>query len=255
MSDDKISFTAHLEELRKRLIISIVAVVVGFVACYHFAKEIFIILARPLQQALPPNSSLVFINPTEAFLTYLKTAFLAGFFLAIPIILYQVWKFIAPGLYKEERSYVIPFVLSSSILFIGGALFGYFMVFPLAFKFLMGFSSDMIQAFPSMKEYLSFVIKLLIAFGVVFETPVFIFFLAKLGIVNYEMLKAYRKYFLVLAFVIGALLTPPDPLSQIMMAVPLLILYEVSVLVTKYFGKKKVEEEEETKDDEESEEA
>ena len=248
MNDGKISFTAHLEELRKRLIISIVAIGVCFVACYSFSQQIFAILARPLQEVLPPNSSLVFINPTEAFLTYLKTALLTGFFLAIPIILYQVWKFIAPGLYKEERSYVVPFVVSSSILFIGGALFGFFMVFPLAFKFLMGFSSDKIQAFPSMKEYLSFVIKLLIAFGVVFETPVFIFFLAKLGIVNYEMLKTYRKYFLVVAFVIGAFLTPPDPLSQIMMAVPLLVLYEISVLVTKYFGKKKVAVEEEEDD-------
>ena len=248
MSDEKLSFTAHLEELRKRLIISIATIGVGFVACYSFKEKIFAVLARPLQEVLPPESSLVFINPTEAFLTYLKTAFLGGFFLAIPVILFQIWKFIAPGLYNEERRYVIPFVLSSSILFIGGALFGYFMVFPLAFKFLMGFSSDMIQAFPSMKDYLSFVIKLLIAFGVVFETPVFIFFLAKIGIVNYQMLKTYRKYFLVVAFILGAFLTPPDPLSQIMMAMPLLVLYEVSVLVTKYFGKKKVEEKEEKKD-------
>ncbi len=241
MSDEKLSFTAHLEELRKRLIFCIVAVVIGFVTCYSFSQKIYVFLARPLQEVLPPNSSLIFTTPTEAFLTYLKTAFIAGFFLSIPIVFYQLWKFIAPGLYNHEKSYVLPFVLSSTVLFIGGAVFGYFVVFPFAFKFLMGFSSDMTRALPSMKEYLSFVIKLLLAFGIVFETPVFIFFLAKLGIVNYQMLKAYRKYFLVLAFVVGALLTPPDPLSQIMMAVPLLILYEVSVLVTRLFGKKRVE--------------
>ena len=166
MTDERLTFTAHLEELRKRLIICIISIGVGFVACYSISEKIYVVLARPLQKVLPANSSLIFTTPTEAFLTYLKTALIAGFFLSVPIILFQVWKFIAPGLYKHEKACAIPFVLSSSILFVGGALFGYFMVFPIAFKFLMGISSDMIPALPSMKEYLSFTIKLLFAFGI-----------------------------------------------------------------------------------------
>ena len=242
MDDDKLSFTEHLVELRRRLIVCLIAIGTGFTICYNWSQEIFALLARPLQQVLPPGSSLIFTTPTEAFLTYLKTAFIAGFFLVIPVVLYQVWRFIAPGLYKQEKTYVVPFVFCSWVLFVGGALFGYFLVFPLAFKFFMGFSTDMIHAFPSMRDYFNFVIKLLVAFGVIFETPVFIFFLAKLGIVNYQMLRAFRKYFIVIAFIIGAILTPPDPISQTMMAIPLLILYEVSVLITRFLGKKKLEE-------------
>jgi len=239
MTDEKLSFTSHLEELRRRLIICIIAIAAGFIACYNFSKELYSILARPLRQVLPPNSALVYTTPTEAFLTYMKTAFIGGLFLAVPVVLYEMWKFIAPGLYQKEKAYVIPFVFVSSILFIGGALFGYFFVFPMAFTFLMSFSSDMVQALPSMREYLDFAMKMLLAFGVVFETPVFVFFLAKLGIVDYQRLRAFRKYYIVLAFIVAAVLTPPDPISQILMAVPLLLLFEVSLLVTRIFGKKK----------------
>lgn len=237
MTDEKLPFVEHLEELRKRIIICLIAIGIGFAISYAFAKEIFAFLAIPLQKALPPTSALIFTSPTEAFLTYLKTAIIAGLFLAIPAILYQVWKFIAPGLYEREKAYVTPFVISSSVLFIGGALFGYFFVFPFAFKFLMGFASDSIHALPSMREYFSLATKLLLAFGVTFETPIFIFFLAKVGIVNYAMLRKFRKYAIVLAFVIGAILTPPDVFTQVMMAVPLLILFELSILITRLFGK------------------
>ena len=238
MSNEKIHFTDHLEELRKRILICLIAIGIGFAVSYSFAEEIYIWLAKPLKQVLPPNSNLIFTSPTEAFLTYLKTALFCGLFLSIPVVLYQIWKFIAPGLYKKERVYVIPFVVSSSILFIGGALFGYFVVFPLGFNFLMSFASDSIQALPSMREYFNFVIKLLLAFGIIFETPIFILFLAKLGIVNYKMLCTYRKYFLLLAFFLGAILTPPDVVTQTMMALPLIILYEVSVFITRIFAKK-----------------
>lgn len=248
MADEKLSFTSHLEELRRRLIICVVAVAAGFIACYNFSEKLYYILSRPLRQVLPPNSALVYTTPTEAFVTYLKTAFIGGLFLAVPVILYQIWRFIAPGLYKREKAYVVPFVFASTILFIGGALFGYFVVFPMAFKFLMGFSSDMVQALPSMREYLDFVIKLLLAFGIVFETPVFIFFLAKLGIVDYQKLRAFRKYYIVLAFILAAILTPPDPVSQTLMAIPLLLLFEISVLITKIFGKKNVEPEKESEE-------
>jgi sec-independent protein translocase protein TatC len=235
---EKLPFTEHLEELRKRIIICLIAIGIGFVISYGFAQEIYALLAKPLEKTLPSQSTLIFTNPTEAFLTYLKTAVISGFFLAIPIILYQVWKFVAPGLYNREKTYIVPFVISSSVLFIGGALFGYFFVFPLGFKFLMGFASDSIHALPSMREYFNLATKLLIAFGIVFETPIFIFFLAKIGIVNYKMLCKYRKYALIISFILGAILTPPDIFTQVMMALPLIILYEVSVLITRIFAKK-----------------
>jgi len=238
MTNEKIPFTEHLEELRKRITICIIAIGIGFAISYSFAEKIYFLLAKPLQQVLPSHSTLIFTSPTEAFLTYLKTALISGLFLAIPVVLHQIWKFIAPGLYKPEKSYAIPFVVSSSILFIGGALFGYFIVFPVAFKFLMSFASDSIQALPSMREYFNFVTKLLLAFGIIFETPIFIFFLAKLGIVNYKMLCKYRKYFLLLAFFLGAILTPPDVVTQTLMAIPLIILYEISVQITRVFEKK-----------------
>lgn len=246
MTDEKLSFIEHLEELRKRIIKCLVAIVIGFALSYAFAKKIFSLLAKPLNEALPPNSHLIFTSPTEAFWIYLKAAFITGFFLAAPFILYQIWKFIAPGLYEREKAYVAPFVISSSILFIGGAFFGYFFVFPPAFKFLItNFASDLIQPLPSMKEYYSLATTLLLAFGVIFETPVFIFFLAKLEIVNYKMLLRFQKYAIVLAFFFGAILTPgPDVFSQFMMAIPLLILYEISVLITWFLKKnKKIKEE------------
>ena len=238
MDNEKLPFVEHLEELRKRIIICLIAVAIGFAVSYAFAKRLFTLLAIPLEKALPPQSTLIFTGPTEAFLTYLKTAVIAGVFLATPVILYQIWKFIAPGLHDREKTYIAPFVLSSSILFIGGALFGYFLVFPFAFRFLLGFSTESLQALPSMREYFNLAIKLLFAFGITFETPVFIFFLAKLGIVNYAMLRRYRKYALILAFVVSAFLTPPDVFTQVMMAVPLIILFELSLLVTRIFERK-----------------
>ncbi|MBN2467288.1 MAG: twin-arginine translocase subunit TatC [Deltaproteobacteria bacterium] len=238
MGDEKIPFTEHLEELRKRIIICFIAIGIGFAVCYSFAERIYLVLAKPLQQALPSDSSLIFTSPTEAFLTYLKTAFISGLFLAIPVILYQIWKFVAPGLYKNEAKYVVPFVISSSILFIGGALFGYLIVFPLGFKFLMSFTSESILALPSMREYFNFVTKLLLAFGLVFETPIFILFLTRMNIVTHQMLSRQRKYFILVAFVLGAVLTPPDVVTQTLMAVPLVILYELSVLIARIFAKK-----------------
>ena len=238
MSNKKLPFVEHLEELRKRIIICLIAVGIGFAVSYAFAKKIFAFLTIPLEKALPPQSTLIFTSPTEAFLTYLKTAIISGLFLAIPVVLYQIWKFIAPGLYEREKTYAVPFVLSSSILFIGGALFGYFIVFPFAFKFLMGFASESLQALPSMREYFNIAVKLLFAFGITFETPVFIFFLARLGIVNYTMLRSYRKYAIILAFVVAALLTPPDVFTQLMMALPLVILFELSLLITRISERK-----------------
>ena len=194
---------------------------------------------RPLLSVMPPDEKLIYTGLPEAFFTYLKVAFLAGLFLAVPVIVYQLWMFIAPGLYDREKRFVLPIVFLSSVFFLGGALFGYFVVFPFGFKFFMGFASDAIKPLPSVKEYLSFSSKLLFAFGVVFELPLFVTFLAKLGIVDVPFLKAKRKYAILLFFVFAAILTPPDVITQVLMAGPLILLYEVSIFGARIFGKKK----------------
>lgn len=240
--DEKLPFTAHLEELRKRLIICFSAVGIGFVISYIFSKSLFEILMQPLLAAMPPEEKLIYTGLPEAFFTYLKVAFLAGILLAVPVIMYQLWIFIAPGLYEKEKRLLMPIVFLSSLFFLGGALFGYFVVFPFGFKFFMGFSSDYVRPLPSMKEYLGFSAKLLFAFGIVFELPLFITFLARLGIVDTKFLKAKRKYAILLFFVFAAILTPPDVITQVMMAGPLIVLYEVSIVGAKLFGKKKTKE-------------
>ena len=238
MADDKIPFTSHLEELRKRLIICVTSVVIGFVISYFFSEQLFNILVKPLQKELPPDSLLIFTGLPEAFFVYLKISLFAGIFLSCPVILWEIWGFVAPGLYDHEKKYIFPFVIFSSILFVIGLLFCYFIVFPFAFKFFMGYSSDIIRALPSIKEYLSFTLKLLLAFGIIFELPVFVLFLAKMGIVNEKMLRNQRKFAILGIFVVAAILTPPDVVSQILMAIPLILLYEVSVYVARIFGKK-----------------
>ncbi len=241
---EKIPFTAHLEELRQRLLICFIAVGIGFVLSYGFKEKLFAILTRPLISVMQTGDKMIFTGLPEAFFTYLKVAFLSGIMLAAPVILYQFWMFVAPGLYHKEKRLLVPIVFLSSFFFIGGALFGYFIVFPFGFKFFLGFASQTIQALPSMREYLSFSAKLLLAFGLVFELPLVITFLAKLDLVSVEFLKKNRKYAILLFFVAAAIFTPPDVVTQIMMALPLMALYEVSILGARIFGKKRIEEEE-----------
>ncbi len=241
--EEKLPFTDHLEELRRRLIISVIAIAVGFIVSYFFSKQLFEILMKPLIVSLPPKSTLIFTSLPEAFFTYLKVSLLSGIFLASPVVLYEMWAFISPGLYKHEKRYVVPFVLFSSIFFIGGALFGYFVVFPFGFKFFLGFATDYIRPMPTIKEYFGFCAKLLFAFGVIFELPLLVLFLSRIGIVNEKMLRKQRKYAILLVFVASAILTPPDVMTQLMMAGPLLALYEISIWVAKVFGRKRVEEE------------
>jgi sec-independent protein translocase protein TatC len=236
--EEKQTFIEHLEELRKRLIISLIAVGIGFGISYIFAKQIFQLLMIPLIKVLPAGASMIFTSLPEAFFTYLKVALLAGIFVASPVVLYQVWLFVAPALFSHEKKYVIPFVIFSTLLFIGGGAFGYFIVFPFGFKFFMSFASDFIQPAPKLKEYLSFCSMLLLAFGLVFELPLFIFFLSKLGVVDARMLARNRKYVILGIFAVAAILTPPDVVTQVMMAGPLLLLYEISIWIAKIFGKK-----------------
>lgn len=238
---DKIPFTAHLEELRRRLIVCFIAVGIGFVLSYGFKEKLFHILTRPLIGVMETGDKLIFTGLPEAFFTYLKVAFLAGIILATPILFYEFWMFVAPGLYEKEKRLLVPIVSLSTVFFVGGAFFGYFIVFPYGFKFFLGFASDIIKPLPSMREYLSFASKLLLAFGLVFELPLIITFLAKLGMVSVPFLKKNRKYALLLFFIGAAILTPPDVVTQIMMALPLMVLYEISIIGAKIFGKKNPE--------------
>ncbi len=245
MSDgEKQPFLSHLEELRKRLIACAIGAGAGFVISYIFAERLFQLLILPLQAQMPEGDRLIYTNLPEMFFTYLKSAMVSGILVTSPFIFYQLWMFIAPGLYRKERKYVIPFVICSTILFVGGSMFGYFVVFPFGFKFFLGFSNESIQALPSVKQYFSFAIKLLFAFGVVFELPVVVFFLAKIGIVTSELMRKKRKYAILLTFVFAAILTPPDVITQCMMAGPLIVLYEISIIIAKIAGRKKVTEEE-----------
>jgi sec-independent protein translocase protein TatC len=239
MDEKKLPLTAHLQELRKRLILSFIAVGVGFVLCYAFAESIFNILASPLIKVMPAGGSLIFTSVAEAFFTYMKVAFIAGLILTSPFILYQIWAFVAPGLYQKEKKYVVPFVLGGSLFFAMGVLFGYFIAIPIGFKFLLGYATDFIKPMPSMKEYLSFSIKFLLAFGLVFEFPVVLVLLARIGVIDAKMLARQRKYAILLIFIFAAAVTPsPDLISQILMALPLIGLYELSILLSKLFGKK-----------------
>ena len=242
--DDKAPFTTHLEELRSRLIVCFVAVGVGFVISYFFKEKIFEILIKPLTDVMGENDQLIFTNLPEAFFVYLKSALLAGIFLAAPVILYEFWMFVAPGLYEKEKKVLFPVVLLCSFFFIGGALFGYFMVFPYGFEFFLGFATEYLKPLPSMKEYFSFASKVLIAFGVVFELPLIITLFARLGLVSVEFLKKNRKYALLLFFVGAALLTPPDVVTQVLMALPLMVLYEISIIGARIFKRRSTLEEE-----------
>jgi sec-independent protein translocase protein TatC len=238
MDEKKLPLTTHLQELRKRLILSFIAVGAGFVFCYAFAESIFDILAAPLIKMMPNGGSLIFISVPEAFFTYMKVAFIAGLILASPFVLYQIWAFVAPGLYRHEKKYVVPFVLAGSFFFALGILFGYFVALPVGFKFLLGYATDFIKPMPSMKEYLSFSIKFLLAFGLVFEFPVVLVLLARIGVVDAKTLARQRKYAILLIFIFAAVMTPPDLISQVLMALPLMGLYELSILLSKIFGKK-----------------
>jgi len=239
--DEKIPFTAHLEEIRDRLIKAFIAVAVGFVISYAFKEKLFELLMHPLVSVMKKGDTLIFTGLPEAFFTYLKVSLLSGILLATPVILYQFWMFVAPGLYDKERRLLLPIIFLSSFFFLGGALFGYFIVFPFGFQFFLGFATETIKPFPSMREYLSFSSKLLIAFGLVFELPLIVTFMAKLGMVSVDFLKKNRKYALLLFFVAAAILTPPDVITQIMMALPLMVLYEISIVGARIFGRRKAD--------------
>jgi len=242
--EEKLPLTVHLEELRKRLIRIFLSLGIFFCICYSQSRYLFDFISKPLVKVMPESSSLAMLKLTEGFFTELKLSFMAALFFSMPFILYQLWKFITPGLYIHEKRYMVSFVILSSFLFFLGAVFAYYLVFPFGFKFFLSYTSESVEAALSLQWYLSFVTRLILGFGIIFELPVFTLFLAKLGIITADMLRKYRRYAIVLLFVIAAIFTPPDVITQLMMAGPLIILYEVSIFLAQIFGKKKILKEE-----------
>lgn len=248
----RMPFMAHLVELRKRMVAAAIAVGVGFGIAFPFKEYLLAFMVEPLKAVLPEGQRLIYTNLPEAFFTYLKISFLTGTLLALPVIFWQLWSFIAPGLYKNEKRYAVGFVISSTLLFFGGAIFGYQIVFPYGFTFFVGFESELIQPLPALNQYFSFSLRLLIAFGVIFELPIVVFFLSRMGIVDHKWLRKHYKWAILLTFVVGAMFTPPDVVTQVLMAAPLIILFEISIWVSRIFGKKKPEPEPEEEDEPET---
>lgn len=241
-NETKMPITSHLEELRKRLVRSLIAIGIGMGICYNFKEKLFDVLTYPLTTALPKNSYMIFTSLPEAFFNYLKISFFAGLMLASPYVLYQIWKFVSPGLYQSEKKYVLPFVLVATLLFASGVAFCYFLVLPPAFKFFTDFSTDFLKPMLSLREYLSLALKLLLVFGLMFEIPVFLFFMAKIGIITPAFLAKQRKYAILIIFIAAAILTPtPDAFTQILMALPMMVLYEISIIIIRVGVKKKAD--------------
>lgn len=235
----------HIADLRKRLTISSISIVVMFFVCFAFYQPILDWMMIPVKHALPEGTSMIAVEIQETFFTAMKVAFFAGFILSLPVIFWQLWLFLAPGLYDHEKKLVIPFVFFATLMFLMGASFAYYIVVPIGFDFLITFGSSVVNVLPSIGKYVGFFTKLMIGFGLAFELPVITFFLAKIGLVTDESLKGFFRYAVVLIFIVAAILTPPDVISQILMAVPLLILYGVSIYIAKVFNPAKKEEEDE----------
>ena len=232
-------FIAHLIELRDRLVKAIIAMGVVFLilAVYPGPAAIYDWLAQPLVAHLPKGGTLIATNPISPFMVPIKVTMLAAFMVALPVVLYQIWAFVAPGLYTHEKRLVMPLIISSTLLFFAGVAFCYFFVFGKVFAFIQSFAPKSITAAPDIEAYLSFVLNMFLAFGAAFEVPVVLVILARMGIVSIEKLKSFRSYFIVIAFVIAAVVTPPDVVSQLALAIPMCLLYEVGIWASVLFVK------------------
>ena len=245
--DQDRGFVSHLAELRKRLIHSFIFLIIFFIGCYIFADHLYGFLVEPFAQAVKEDGSdrrLIFTALQETFLTYLKVSFFAAFFVTCPFILMQIWKFIAPGLYKHEKNAIIPYLVLTPVLFFLGGTLVYYLIMPLAIKFFLSFESAglttnlPIQLEAKVNEYLSLIMKLIFAFGLSFQLPVVLSLLARIGVIDSTFLKERRKYVVIIIFTAAAILTPPDPVTQIGLAIPLLILYELSIFSVNIIEKK-----------------
>ena len=256
MENSKLPLKEHLSELRKRILISLTVLFIAFLFIFNYSEELFNILVFPLKSEIKldvknpyihiinktPKTpvSLVFLAPAEAFWMHMKVSFLASFIFVLPVIFYQIWKFISPGLLAKEKKYLMPFIFSSTILFLAGALFCFVIILPFAMTFLLGYKTGSLTPMISVGSYVDFCMKLILAFGAIFELPLAIIFLAKLGIVSPAGLAKNRKYAILLSFVAAATLTPtPDAFNQTLMAVPIIILYEIGILLSMLIYRKK----------------
>ncbi|HEY3554690.1 MAG TPA: twin-arginine translocase subunit TatC [Casimicrobiaceae bacterium] len=232
--DTQESFLSHLVELRTRLVRSIIAVVVVLLCLFPFAKQIYAILAEPLLRVLPQGSTMIATDVTGTFLVPLKVTLMTAFLIALPYVLYQAWAFVAPGLYQHEKRLALPVLVSSVLFFAIGMCFAYFVVFPVAFGFFAGYTPAGVQMMTDIDKYLSFVLTMFIAFGITFETPVVVVVLVRMRVVTVEKLRSFRPYVIVGAFVVGAIFTPPDVISQSLLAVPLWLLYELGLVLARF---------------------
>jgi sec-independent protein translocase protein TatC len=231
------TFISHLVELRDRLLRAVLAVVVVFLCLFPWAKELYAVLAMPLLAVLPAGGQMIATDVVGVFLVPVKVAMLVAFVIALPYVLYQVWAFVAPGLYVHEKRLVLPLVIASSVLFLIGMSFAYFLVFPVVFKFMASIAPEGVAWMTDIEKYLSFVLTTFIAFGLTFEVPVVVIVLVRAGLVSIQQLKESRPYVIVGAFVVGAIFTPPDVLSQVMLALPLWLLYELGIILARFVGR------------------
>lgn len=251
-NDRSMAFTEHLRELRRRLVISIIATALGFALAYNFSAELYHFLALPLLPVLPPGQDfMIFTGVVEPFFIYMKVGFAGGVVLASPVILFEVWGFVAPALYRNEKVWFAFIVFFSIILFLAGAAFAYLVVFPFGFKYMMGYSSPELKPLISMSEYFSMITKFLLAFGIIFQLPLAILVLARLGLVTAGKLVSWWRYAIVVTLLTSAVLTPtPDIFNQVLMAGPIMVLYLIGIVVAVIFGKRKTETVEEEKESE-----
>ena len=231
------TFISHLVELRDRLLRAVLAVLFVFLCLFYWAKDLYALLAKPLLAALPVGGQMIATDVVGVFLVPVKVAFLVAFVIALPYVLYQMWAFVAPGLYANERRLVLPLVVASSVLFIVGMAFAYFLVFPVIFQFMASIAPEGVAWMTDIDKYLSFVLMTFVAFGVTFEVPVVVIVLVRAGIISIEKLKEIRPYVIVGAFVVAAVITPPDVVSQFMLAVPLCLLYELGIVLARFVGR------------------
>ena len=237
ISDEAQSFLTHLIELRDRLMRALLAVLVAFLCLLPWAGKIYDLLARPMMAALPPGTKMIATGVVTPFMVPIKVTLLAAMVLALPVVLYQVWAFIAPGLYKHEKRFALPLVIGSTLLFLLGMGFCYFFVFGTVFRFIAQFAPASITPAPDIEQYLSFVMTMFLAFGTTFEVPVIVVLLVRFGVVGLDKLKEMRPYAMVGAFIIAAVVTPPDVTSQVMLAVPMCLLYEFGLLLARFAAK------------------
>ena len=233
-------FLEHLDELRKRIVYALIALVIGVLIACLFLDQIYNFIMGPMQAALGPGQTLIYTEPTEALMLYLKMAVLVGLLIATPGVMSQVWLFVAPGLYTNEKKLAIPFVLMSSFFFVAGAAFSHYVVFPLTWKFFQSFSSDVLTFMPRIAPAFGLYVKLMLTFGLIFQMPTLVLFLAKMGVITAKFLIKNMKYAILIMFIVGAVLSPgTDPVGQVLMAGPMFLLYLISIGLAWIFGKKK----------------